>query len=605
MKKYNLFGIMIRELKAVKKNRGNLFYVLLFILTVCAGVIPFISIILSRIVIDSLASLVIKDEIFKTVITICGVGLVFEIVNTIIKNKFEIWFLDTRLVEFYSVNNMYLNIDYENIEDAKFRDEFEVATRALSSDGMGFQGVLKLIVTILPLILSAVIYCVVIGMFNLIILFSCLISSAFVVLVNRRIANYLASKRNALAKAERQQNYFTNIAFSFEYGKDIRVYSLQDKLSKDYQKKASETISIVKCFANKRFKLGFIEILFLLIEDAVAYYFIIKSYYNGVISLGEVSMYIGVVVALSETFRQITDNVTNLIKDSKYVETYYKFMDNNSLYRTGGEEKAVDINETLEIEFKNVSFKYPHTDKWILRNFNFKISKGEKLAIVGTNGAGKTTIVKLMTGLFFPNEGEILINNKEIRQYDKKELNKMFSVVYQDVNIFASSVLENIVGLNKSEEARERAIDAINRVGLKEKIESLPNGYDNQLLKIIEPDGVELSGGQNQKIAIARALYKNGNMVILDEPTSALDALAEAEIYQSFDDLVNSKTAVYISHRLSSTKFCDKIALFTQEGLKEYGSHDELMTLKGEYYNMFETQGKYYKEGALEDEEKY
>lgn len=598
MKKYGLFNIIIRELRTVKKRKTILFYILLFVLTICSGLIPFVGIVLSKIVIENLVAGTLTMDIIKTVIIICGFGLALEIVTTIIDNRFDIWFLDTRMIEFYSVNNMYLNIDYENIEDNKFRDEFEVATRALSGDGMGFQHILKLVAIILPLLFSLILYCIVIAAFNIYILIACIISSIFIIFVNKKIALYISSKKESLAKANRQTNYFTNIAYSFEYGKDIRVYSLQDKLISDYRKKADESISINRNIANKSFKLGLLEILFLVIEDAVAYYFIIKSYLEGAISLGEVTMYVGVVISLSLTLRQITNNVTCLLKDSKYVETYYEFMDNSDLYRRSGNVKAVPNEETLEIEFKNVSFKYPRSDKWILKNFNFKIEKGEKLAIVGTNGAGKTTIVKLMTGLFFPNEGEILINGVEIRKYDKNELNKMFSVVYQDVNIFAASVLENIIGLDTDELSKKKAIDAIERVGLKEKIESLPNSYNNQLLKIIENDGVELSGGQNQKLAIARALYKNGNMVILDEPTSALDALAEAEIYKSFDDLVSHKTAVYISHRLSSTKFCDKIALFTADGLKEYGSHEELMSLKGEYYNMFETQGKYYKEGV-------
>lgn len=598
MKKYGLFNIIIRELRTVKKRKTILFYILLFVLTICSGLIPFIGIVLSKIVIENLVAGTLTMDIIKTVIIICGFGLALEMITTIINNRFDIWFLDTRMIEFYSVNNMYLNIDYENIEDNKFRDEFEVATKALSGDGMGFQHILKLVAIILPLLFSLILYCIVIAAFNIYILIACIISSIFIIFVNKKIALYISSKKESLAKANRQTNYFTNIAYSFEYGKDIRVYSLQDKLISDYRKKADESISINRNIANKSFKLGLLEILFLVIEDAVAYYFIIKSYLEGAISLGEVTMYVGVVISLSLTLRQITNNVTCLLKDSKYVETYYEFMDNSDLYRRSGNVKAVPNEETLEIEFKNVSFKYPRSDKWILKNFNFKIEKGEKLAIVGTNGAGKTTIVKLMTGLFFPNEGEILINGVEIRKYDKNELNKMFSVVYQDVNIFAASVLENIIGLDTDELSKKKAIDAIERVGLKEKIESLPNSYNNQLLKIIENDGVELSGGQNQKLAIARALYKNGNMVILDEPTSALDALAEAEIYKSFDDLVSHKTAVYISHRLSSTKFCDKIALFTADGLKEYGSHEELMSLKGEYYNMFETQGKYYKEGV-------
>jgi ABC-type multidrug transport system fused ATPase/permease subunit len=229
-----------------------------------------------------------------------------------------------------------------------------------------------------------------------------------------------------------------------------------------------------------------------------------------------------------------------------------------------------------------------------LKDFDFKIKKGEKLAIVGANGAGKSTIIKLITGLFKVTSGEILINGINIEEFDNLEYQKMFSVVFQEVNIYAGSIIENVAGTATSDDEIKRAKDCLDRVCLSGKIKRLEKGYETQLLKVIDENATELSGGENQKIAIARALFKDGNMVILDEPTAALDALAEAKIYQSFDDLVKGKTAIYISHRLSSTKFCDKIAFFTADGLKEYGNHDELMKLNGEYRFMFETQGKYY-----------
>ena len=186
--------------------------------------------------------------------------------------------------------------------------------------------------------------------------------------------------------------------------------------------------------------------------------------------------------------------------------------------------------------------------------------------------------------------------------FDKDQYYGMFSTVFQDYSIYACSVLENIRGDDTSEESKKRAIACLDTVGLKEKIEALPQKYDTMLTKSVDENGVDLSGGQKQKIAIARALYKDGNVVILDEPTSALDPLAEAEIYQTFDGLIKGKTAIYISHRLSSTKFCDHIAFFNEEGLKEYGTHDELMEKKGKYYSMFTIQGYYYQQGGEEND---
>ncbi|MFY9613415.1 MAG: ABC transporter ATP-binding protein, partial [Tissierellaceae bacterium] len=283
----------------------------------------------------------------------------------------------------------------------------------------------------------------------------------------------------------------------------------------------------------------------------------------------------------------------------RYVRDFYEFLDRN-LGGSGGHRDPIE-NDTLDIEFKNVSFKYPKTDKYIFNNLNFKINKGEKLAIVGVNGAGKSTLVKLMTGLFDVTEGEILINGVPIKEFSKKALYSMFSVVFQDVNILAFTIAENIACSSDNLD-RNRILTALDRVGLGQKIKNLPKGLDQMMLKVIEEDGVEFSGGESQKLVIARGLYKDANMVIMDEPTAALDALAEAEIYENFSELVKGKTALYISHRLASTKFCDKIILLDKEGIREYGSHDELIKKKGAYYEMFTIQGKYYNQGGSKDE---
>ena len=223
-----------------------------------------------------------------------------------------------------------------------------------------------------------------------------------------------------------------------------------------------------------------------------------------------------------------------------------------------------------------------------------KIKKGEKLAIVGVNGAGKSTIIKLLTGLFPITEGKILINGIDQKDFERKEYRKMFSTVYQEVRIYATTILENIIGDAEKKE-RAFAIKCLEIVGLKNIIEALPLQYDTPLQKIIEDQGIELSGGQNQRIAIARALYKNANMVILDEPTAVLDAIAESQLYETLNQLVGEKTAIYISHRLSSTMFCDHIMVFSKDGILEYGNHKTLMEKKGVYFDMFKTQGKYYR----------
>ena len=257
--------------------------------------------------------------------------------------------------------------------------------------------------------------------------------------------------------------------------------------------------------------------------------------------------------------------------------------------------------ETLEIVFEDVAFRYPGSDKDIFRHLNLTIRPGERLAVVGINGAGKTTLVKLMMGLFDVTEGEIRINGIPIREFDRKALYGMFAPVFQDVNIVAFTVRENVAA--SLEDIDDRRVDsALARVGMAEAVDGLPGKTGQMLLKVIDEDGVQFSGGQNQKLSIARALYKDAQMIIMDEPTAALDPLAEEEIYRDLDGLVQGKTAVYISHRLASTRFCDHIALFGPKGLEEYGTHEELMARRGSYYEMFTVQGKYYTQGTAAGE---
>jgi len=267
------------------------------------------------------------------------------------------------------------------------------------------------------------------------------------------------------------------------------------------------------------------------------------------------------------------------------------------------EKNHDSVNEGLHtIEFRHVSFSYPKTDKLILGDINIVIKPGEKLSIVGLNGAGKTTFIKLLCRLYDPTSGEILLDGKNIKEYDYKEYMKQFAPVFQDFKLFGFKISENILMKeteNMTEEERSRVKELLKLVEVDALTEKNPNGIDTTIYSIFEEDGIEPSGGEQQKLAIARALYKNAPVIILDEPTAALDPVSEYEIYRQFNTLVGQKTAFYISHRLSSCRFCDKIAVFDGGKIAEYGNHDSLVGIpNGIYAKMFEAQAQYYREGA-------
>jgi ATP-binding cassette subfamily C protein len=303
-------------------------------------------------------------------------------------------------------------------------------------------------------------------------------------------------------------------------------------------------------------------------------------------------MYFAAIAGFAEWINRLIGDVAHIRAQNLDVCDFRKFIEQSE------EETSDSLPLPMgpyEIEFRGVSFRYPGSDIDIYKKLNLKIPMGQRLAIVGHNGAGKTTFVKLLCRLYDVTEGEILLNGINIKCFNKEEYLRLFSAVFQEIKILAFSAGENIALEEKENIDTDRLNQALEQAGVAEKIASLANGADTSLLKFLDDEGVELSGGENQKISIARALYKDGPILVLDEPTAALDALAEYQTYLNFNQMVGQKTAIYISHRLASTIFCDTIAMFEQGEIIEYGSHAELLAKQGKYWDMFETQAKYYK----------
>ncbi|MDE5545907.1 MAG: ABC transporter ATP-binding protein/permease [Anaeroplasmataceae bacterium] len=603
MKKNTFFRTLGRQIHLIKTSKLSSIYFYWPMIALFGGCIPVIGVFYSKLIIECISQNRSQKDLILIIGVLTGASILCYTISSIFRGITNTNYWCLRETEFHRVIKLYSEVDYEKIENPHFQDEVNVGFEGLQSDGWGFQAVYKNLENIFKSLISIVLFSVILSLFNVWIALLCLCSTLVTALANQGVTKYINKRKKDRAHSSRQKNYFYNTCSDFSYGKDIRVFGLKNFLMEKYKDKSLSYIKIFAAIGNKRFLYSLFGLLMLLIEDGLSYYFIIKAYFDKAITIADVSLYITTIVAFTTVLRNFASEITTCITNVKLTESYFDFLDNQKIYKTTGTVTDICLSEAPTIEFKNVWFKYPDTEKWILKEFNFTISSGEKLAIVGENGAGKTTIIKLICGLFKPTKGEILVNGIPTNQYDKESYYKMFSTVFQDFDIFACSIMENVISTDQSEEAYLRGKDCLKRVGLGEYIEDLPLAYDTPMLKVLDENGIDMSGGQRQKLAIARALYKNGNVVILDEPTSALDALAEAEIYKSFDDLVTNKTAIYISHRLSSTKFCDKIAFFDSEGLKEYGTHEELLQAKKGYYHMFTVQGKYYQEGGNPNEE--
>lgn len=593
---YNFLRTVKEQFKKINEAKYKNVY-FLYIINIIASVgIPLLNMFLMRIVIEKLNT----SDFYELLIIILGFVISLILISFIsffCQNLTQVMFFKLRIVEFKKMGYICKNMDYELVEDSKFQTKMSAAYEALDSDRSGFEGFYFNLFSLSGYIASFIVYAIILAMFSPWIILVCLLSYIIAYLTNNYIIKFMGKVKKQRQEAYKQTDYFFKTCFDFNYGKDIRIYDMAPLIKEKYDKGIISYIGVLKQIANKRFLLGLIELLFLLLQDGVAYFLVIYAYFKKGISVGEVTFYLNLVVALSQAFRSFADEMISTTNNLKLSSEYFTFLSESNFYTKGGNLDVLPKTETLEIEFKNVSFKYPNSDQYVINNLNFKINKGEKLAIVGENGAGKSTIIKLITGLFKPTSGQILINGIDILEFNSVEYRKMFGVVFQEVNVYSGSIIENVCGSDKSIESINRAKECLKGVGLDKKIETLPNKYDTELSKLFHDDGIELSGGEQQKLAIARALYLDANMVILDEPTSALDALAEANIYEQFQSLVNNKTAIYISHRLSSTKFCDHIALFSKDGLLEYGNHNELMAKGGRYFEMFTLQGKYYQGG--------
>ena len=315
---------------------------------------------------------------------------------------------------------------------------------------------------------------------------------------------------------------------------------------------------------------------------------------GGAFGVGSVAQYVGALAGLARGFTDLLAVLSQLRANAEYLKPVYEFLDIPNRMYQGSLTTEKRSDRKYEIEFRDVSFQYPGTDAWALRHVNMKFNVGERLAVVGENGSGKTTFIKLLCRLYDPTEGEILLNGIDIRKYRYDNYLALFSVVFQDFKLLSQPLGANVAAAEGYD--RVRAADCLEQAGFGPRLAELPKGLDTCLYREFEDSGVEISGGEAQKIALARVLYQDAPFIVLDEPTAALDPEAEAEVYTKFNDIVEDKTAIYISHRLSSCRFCDEIAVFDHGQVVQQGTHDTLVETEGKYKALWEAQAQYYQE---------
>ena len=392
-------------------------------------------------------------------------------------------------------------------------------------------------------------------------------------------------------KLNRESFHIGGMALDYQNGKDIRLYSLAREVSRRFSELSEECKTVYMEGVKKGARWESFSSALLQIGVFLAYAFVGIKAILGILSVGSILSVVGAITSLNQSIVKCGQAFVNMGVQSNYLTPALTFVNLPSEKYNGTLPVEKREDNRYEIEFKNVSFHYPDRNEPVLKEVSFRFRLGEKLSIVGKNGAGKTTFIKLLCRLYDPTEGEILLNGIDIKKYDYAEYLSLFSVVFQDFKLFPNTVAQN-VSISASPD-RERVKDCLERAGFADRLQTLTDGLDTELYNKDE-SGLEISGGEAQKIAIARALYKDAPYVVLDEPTAALDPMSEYEIYSKFDSLVKGKTAVYISHRMSSCKFCDKVIVFDGGKIVECGAHEVLLSRSTLYRELWEAQAKYY-----------
>lgn len=541
-----------------------------------------------------------REAHLKNIIFYVGLTLGLELFTNLLNKVDNIKMVDQVYLDQVmklQISDKSIMMDFEHTEDPAVLDQLNRAREGIEWYSGGFTGIFDQILSIISNLFIAL------GVFTLLVLkcpmllpvqLAAMIISIIMVHKNNLIELSFFSK---LAKDNRVFGYyFWNVADP-QFGKDIRLYDAANMLSVKSDVYLDGQINNTKKRINKQLPRVFVMNLVDVLRNAVSYVYIAFRAIKGFLTVGDITLCLNSVSTAYDSIRGMIMGVQEVNKRCKYFSQFLTFMDLPNAHLYGN----TPIQEgDHEIEFRDVSFKYPRSEEFVLEHVNITIKSGEHLSVVGLNGAGKTTFIKLLCRLYDVTSGQILIDGINIKEYSDEEYKKLFAVLFQDFKLFAFAFRENIT-LSDSEyplgDEQKAIIEKIvTQAGLKEDVKKLKLGLETPVFKSYDKDGTELSGGQQQKTAISRALYKDAPIVILDEPTAALDPVAEYEIYRQFNTLVGGKTAVYISHRLSSCKFCDRIAVFADHTIKEYGTHEELVKLEnGIYSRMFNEQAKYYR----------
>lgn len=582
---------------------------LTLLLAVCTGVKPFVNIYFSARIVAGLSAGAEISALFRLVGICIGLNFAFQIVTEWLTPTF--YTLRNRLYEKerLTIENKLFTLDYAKLEDSDFQELVHLHSESMQKIYSSFVQLCWMLRDFISgLVTLACAFAILWPLFKLgftktgegfmhspwffAVLVLCIgVSVVFILLLSSRTSKIWFHSQERYGKLDRLFHRYRDILADYNSGKEVRLYKEQSLISREATAELltkGETI-LRETAKQSAAASSYIAVIGALVGFGVYTFIGVK----GLLGLFDTEALIRYTGAFMQIITGVTSIAVTFGKNAELVpniQYFFRIADTKSAMTYG--DKTVDLSR-VEIEFKNVYFRYPSAKSYTLKNISLHIHKGERLAVVGRNGSGKTTFIKLLCRLYDADRGEILVNGINIKELSAECLKQLFSVVFQDFKLFSLSVTDNLTAGDTPDPVRLK--QSLAEADVLERVQRMQEKENTVLYKDLDKNGVEVSGGEAQKLALARALYKNAPVVVLDEPTAALDPVAEHQIYSRFNDFVEGKTAIYISHRLSSCRFCDTIAVFKQGELVEHGTHDALLTYPdGEYRRLWDAQAKYY-----------
>lgn len=600
MKNNNIVKNYFRILKIIAhENKKFLFASVLLVIS--SSAYPFINIFLLKYLLEAIERKTSLEDFIIFAIVAVSINLAITGIK-IISDRYEKLYAKVQMIPMTRrFITQSINMDYQNMENEQVIQEMNRASYVLLNK-INLEQYLEAANLILISFIQLIITIVILVNTNILIFMLVLLVS-----ILNNVINFATQKKNyivhkGIVPIERRWRYIIDMTTDISFGKTVRLHSLKDYFLKKGEENRGEFISLHGKRLKNIFHADMIKgIISLLQELGVFIWLVYAVIYKGLL-ISSFTVIFNSASQMNASFVTLAENIYLLAENNNYMNDFFHFLDRKSQLRSTGSLPVNELKQTGCIEFRNVSFTYPGSSRVILKDINLKITPGESITVIGENGAGKTTLVKLLMRLYDVTSGEILYDNVNIKEYDYDEYMKVLATIFQDYRIFAFSIYENICLHEDYQNDVFHMDEILEDNNMLQKVKSLKHGGEMILSKLFDESGIELSGGQMQKIALCRAIYKDAPVIILDEPTASLSPLAEAELYKDFHRLVKNKTAIYISHRLSSSTISDKICVLHNGEIIEYGSHKQLMELNGEYKKMYELQSRYYQDQLEESE---